>query len=480
MRWQRSTSFEDFFRDVHSYAPGKKMESMRSDLARVEVCDAAAPIQRCKHFTDGRDSRSAIEFIRDLTDQKISVSLARPVRSPPMAFPRASTALSRFTVLDLTRVRSGPTCVRQLADWGANVVKIDALLEDATAEQPGGPRRGSGFQKLHRNKRAMTLNLKDPRGLEVFRRLAEKADVVVENFRPDVKAKLGIDYESVRKINPRIVYGSISGFGQDGPYHKRPGFDQIAQGMGGLMSITGAPGEGPMRVGIPVADLTAGMFCAMGILTALLEREVSGEGQWVQTSLLQAQIFMLDFQASRWLMEQEVPTQAGNDHPTSIPTAVFKTSDGYINIATTGGRIWERCAEAIGAPDLPTRPEYATAPARSKNRDALNAEINALTEKKSTDVWVRELNAAGVPCGPIYSIDQVFGDAQVRHLGIAQDVPNAESRHIRLVGQPVTLSRTPSKMAARPPEFGEQTEEVLGEFGFSVDEIAKLRLARVV
>ena len=396
-----------------------------------------------------------------------------------MPNPRASQALARFTVLDLTRVRAGPTCVRQLADWGANVIKIDALLEDS-GEQLGGPRQGSDFQNLHRNKRAISLNLKKPEGLEVFRRLVEKADVVVENFRPDVKAKLGVDYESVRKINPRIVYGSISGFGQDGPYHKRPGFDQIAQGMGGLMSITGAPGEGPMRVGIPVADLTAGLFCAMGILTALLERDVSGEGQWVQTSLLQAQIFMLDFQASRWLMEQEVPKQVGNDHPTSIPTGVFKTSDGFINIATAGGKIWERCAEALGAPDLPKRPEYVTAPDRSKNRKALNAEINKLTEKKTTDTWVHELNAAGVPCGPIYSIDQMFDDEQVKHLGIAQDVPNAENRHIRLVGQPVKLSRTPSKMVAPPPEFGEQTEEVLAEFGFSAGEIAELRQAKVV
>ena len=397
-----------------------------------------------------------------------------------MPFPRASQALSRFTVLDLTRVRAGPTCVRQLADWGANVIKIDALLEDAGGEQLGGARRGSDFQNLHRNKRAMTLNLKDPRGLETFKRLAKKADVVVENFRPDVKAKLGIDYESLRQINPGIVYGSISGFGQDGPYHKRPGFDQIAQGMGGLMSITGAPGEGPMRVGIPVADLTAGLFCAMGILTALLERDVSGEGQWVQTSLLQAQIFMLDFQASRWLMEKDVAKQVGNDHPTSIPTGVFRTSDGYINIATAGGKIWERCAQALGAPDLPKRPEYATAPDRSKNRKALNAEINKLTEKKSTDIWVTELNAAGVPCGPIYSIDQMFDDEQVKHLGIAQDVPNTENRHIRLVGQPFKLSRTPSKMVAAPPEFGEQTEEVLAEFGFSAGEIAELRKAKVV
>jgi crotonobetainyl-CoA:carnitine CoA-transferase CaiB-like acyl-CoA transferase len=310
--------------------------------------------------------------------------------------------------------------------------------------------------------------------------MVEKADVVVENYRPDVKAKLGVDYESVRNVNPRIVYGSISGFGQDGPYQKRPGFDQIAQGMGGLMSITGAPGEGPMRVGIPVADLTAGLFCAMGILTALLEREVSGEGQWVQTSLLQAQIFMLDFQAARWLMDKEVAKQAGNDHPTSIPTGVFKTSDGYINIATTGGRIWERFAQTVGAPEFLTNPDYGTAPGRSKNRKALNAAINALTEKKSTESWVNEFNAAGVPCGPIYSIDQVFADEQVEHLKMAQDVPNDEDRHIRLVSQPVTLSRTPSKMVARPPNFGEQTDELLAEFGFGADEIADLRQRKVV
>ena len=397
-----------------------------------------------------------------------------------MLFPHASQALSRFTVLDLTRVRSGPTCVRQLADWGANVIKIDALTEDADGEQPGGPRHGSDFQNLHRNKRAIALNLKDERGLDVFKRLAAKADVVVENFRPDVKNKLGVDYASLRKINTRIVYGSISGFGQDGPYHKRPGFDQIAQGMGGLMSITGAPGGGPMRVGIPIADLAAGLLCALGILTALLERDVSGEGQWVQTSLLQAQIFMLDFQAARWLMEREVAGQAGNNHPTTIPTGVFKTMDGYINIATTGARIWERCAAAIGAPELITNPEYATAPDRSKNRDALNAEIERRTVTRATEAWVKELNEAGVPCGPIYTIDQMFEDAQVKHLGIAQDVPNAENRHMRLVGQPVTLSRTPSGMVARPPEFGEQTDEVLAEFGFDANEVAALKRAKVV
>jgi crotonobetainyl-CoA:carnitine CoA-transferase CaiB-like acyl-CoA transferase len=397
-----------------------------------------------------------------------------------MPFSKASQALQRFTVLDLTRVRAGPTAVRQLADWGANVIKIETPARMDTGDPAGGPRNGPDFQNLHRNKRSMTLNLKEKAGLAVLLRMVESADVVIENFRPDVKDRLGIDYASLRKINPRIVYASISGFGQDGPYRERPGFDQIAQGMGGLMSITGLPGQGPVRVGIPIADLTAGLLCATGIMVALLEREKSGKGQYVETSLLQAQIFMLDFQASRYLVKGEVAKQAGNNHPTSIPTGVFKTSDGYINIATTGGRIWERCAQAIGAPELLSNPDYATAPARSKNRDALNAEIGKLTEKKSTETWVRELNAAGVPCGPIYSIDQMFDDAQVKHLGIAQDVPNAEDRHIRLVGQPVTLSRTPSKMAVRPPEFGEQTEEVLAEFGFTADEIGALRQGKVV
>ena len=394
-----------------------------------------------------------------------------------MTFPRASSALSRFTVLDLTRIRSGPTAVRQLADWGANVIKIDAPTDLADSEQPGGPRHGPDFQNLHRNKRAMTLNLKDPKGLAVFKRLAAQADVIVENFRPDVKAKLGIDYASLRAINPRLVYASISGFGQDGPYAGRPGFDQIAQGMGGLMSITGEPGRGPMRAGIPVADLTAGLFCALGILTALLERDVSGEGQWVQTSLLQAQIFMLDFQAARWLMDGEVPQQAGNNHPTSIPTGVFTTKDGRINIATTGGRIWERFATAIDAPDLLDNPAYATIALRSQNRDALNAEIDRHLQARTTGEWVEVLNGAGVPCGPIYSIDQVFDDPQVQHLGMARPLPDGGNT---LVAQPVTLSRTPSSFAARPPLAGEQTDEVLAEFGFTDQDIAALRQGKVV
>ena len=397
-----------------------------------------------------------------------------------MPFPRASQALSRFTVLDLTRVRSGPTCVRELADWGANVIKIETPPHLEKGEAPGGPRANADFQNLHRNKRSITLDLKSSQGLAAFKRMVAKADVVVENFRPDVKTRLGIDYEQLKKINKRIVLASISGFGQDGPYRDRPGFDQIAQGMGGLMSITGQPGQGPMRVGIPVADLTAGMFCALGILVALLERETSGEGQWVATSLLQAQIFMLDFQAARWLQMKELAKQAGNNHPTSIPTGVFKTKDGHINIASTGQVMWERLCKAIEAPDLIDHPEFNTADLRSKNRGALNAEIETRTKEKLSAEWIDIFNKAGVPCGPIYSIDQMFDDPQVKHLAIAQNATRPNGEQQTFVGQPVTLSRTPSKIVAAPPNQGQHTDEVLKEFGFADGEIAELHKAKAV
>jgi crotonobetainyl-CoA:carnitine CoA-transferase CaiB-like acyl-CoA transferase len=397
-----------------------------------------------------------------------------------MPVPRASQALSRFTVLDLTRVRSGPTCVRQLADWGANVIKIETPQHLEKGEGPGGPRQGPDFQNLHRNKRSITLDLKSPQGIAAFRRMVAKADVVVENFRPDVKNRLGIDYESLKKINKGIVLASISGFGQDGPYRDRPGFDQIAQGMGGLMSITGLPGQGPVRVGIPIADLTAGLFCSIGILIALLERDSSGEGQWVSTSLLQAQIFMLDFQAARWLQAQEVPKQAGNNHPTTIPTGVFKTKDGYINIAAGGQVMWERVCQSIEAPELVDRPGFDSSGARSENRDAVNAEIEKRTVTKPSAEWITIFNKLGVPCGPINSIDQVFADPQVEHLGMAQNAKRPDGSDETFVGQPVTLSRTPSRIVVTPPEQGEHTDEVLKEFGFAADEIEELHRAKAV
>ena len=385
--------------------------------------------------------------------------------------------LARFKVLDLSRVRAGPTAVRHLADWGADVIKVESPDGDAGM---GGERHGPDFQNLQRNKRAMTLNLKSPEGVQILHRLVQSADVLVENFRPDVKFRLGIDYASLRPINPRLVYASISGFGQDGPYRERPGFDQIAQGMGGLMSITGLPGQGPVRVGIPVADLTAGIFCAMGIMVALLEREQSGEGQWVQSSLLAAQIVMLDFQAARWLIGHEVPGQAGNDHPTSIPTGVFPTADGYMNIGAAGEAIYRRFCAVLDAPELASDPAFATNADRSKNRARLNELIGAITRTQTTGEWIDRLNKAGVPCGPIYSIDQVFSDPQVQHLNITRHVQHAALGDVEVVGQAVELSRTPWSVRRATPEPGEHTDAILRELGYGDAEIAGLRERKVV
>ncbi len=388
-----------------------------------------------------------------------------------------SGPLARFKVIDLTRVRAGPTAVRQLADWGADVIKIESPEGDAGL---GGERHGPDFQNLHRNKRSLTLNLKAPEGLAVLKRLAAQADVVVENYRPDVKFRLGVDYESLKVVNPRLVYASISGFGQDGPYRDRPGFDQIAQGMGGLMSITGEPGRGPMRVGIPVADLTAGVFAAMGILIALLEREQSGEGQWVKSSLLGAQISMLDFQAARWTIGKEVPGQAGNNHPTSIPTGVFATADGYINIAAAGDDIFRRLCKALGAEHLQADPLFASGGDRSTNRDALNEAIEAITRGRTSAAWIEALNQAGVPSGPIYSMNEVFADPQVQHLGMTRVVPHQVLGDVEVIGQPIELSRTPWSIRSATPEPGEHTDSVLTELGYSAEEIARLHTGKVV
>ncbi len=392
----------------------------------------------------------------------------------------ASPALSRLRILDLSRVRAGPTCVKQFADFGADVIKIESPPGVDPNEGMGGPRDGPDMQNLHRNKRAMTLNLKLPEAREVLARLVKTADVVVENYRPDVKHRLGIDYESLEKLNPRIILASISGFGQDGPYQQRPGFDQIAQGMSGLMSVTGAPGQGPMRTGAAIADLAAGLFAALGIMTALLEREASGRGQWVQSSLLQSGIALMDFQAARYLMKGEVPPQVGNDHPTSMPTSAYTTADGYMNVAASGEGMWARLCEAIGRKDLLEAPQFKGGENRAENRDALNAILNESLSRRSSREWVEILNAAGVPCGPIYSVDQVFADPQVQHLGAAAEVEHPRLGRFRVLGQAVKLSRTAARVVAPTPEVGQHTDEILKELEYSDSEIRAMRERGVV
>jgi crotonobetainyl-CoA:carnitine CoA-transferase CaiB-like acyl-CoA transferase len=387
--------------------------------------------------------------------------------------------LSGIKVLDLTRARSGPTAVRQLADWGANVIKVE-IPPEADGSGMASNRDGFDFQNLHRNKRSLTLNLKSDAGREVFLRLAKDADVIVENFRPGVKHRLGLDYETVRAINPRIVYGSISGFGQEGPYSDRAGLDQIAQGLGGLMSVTGLPGQGPVRVGIPIADLSAGFNMALGLMVALFERERSGEGQWVQTSLLQAQIAMMDFQAARYLIDGEVPQQAGNNHPTGIPTGVFKTSDGLVNIQAGSANLFTRLCGAIDIEALLTDPRFDTSANRLANRDTLNPLIDEATVNFASAALIELLAEAGVPCGPINSVDQTFADPQVQTLNMTPTVEHPRRGTLKLVGQAIKMSRTPSHAHSPTPDAGQHSDEVLSEAGYSAEEIAGLRSGGVI
>ncbi|MCC7427862.1 MAG: CoA transferase [Alphaproteobacteria bacterium] len=386
--------------------------------------------------------------------------------------------LSRITVLDLTLARAGPTCVRHLADWGANIIRIEPPGE--AGEEISGKRDGFDFQNLHRNKKALTLNLKTPEGKAIFMELAKKADVIVENMRAAVKFRLGVDYESVKKVNKRIVYASISGFGQDGPYGLRAGVDQIAQGMGGLMSITGLPGQGPVRVGIPIADLTAGNLLALGTMIALFDREVTGEGRWVTTSLLEAQIFMLDFQASRWLMAGEVAPQAGNDHPTGIPTGVFPTSDGAINIAASSARLWDRFCDTIGKAEWKQKPEWKDQKGRSKDRKAINIAIGEVTKQKPASYWIELLEGAGVPCGPIYSIDQVFADPQVKHLKMARDYHHPKLGKTEVVGSAINLSGVSKEIRTPTPEAGQHNAEILKGLGYTDAQLAELKSKGII
>ena len=389
----------------------------------------------------------------------------------------APLPLSGIVLLDLTLARAGPTCVRHLADWGANVIRVEPPTP--SGEDVIGRRNGSDFQNLHRNKRTLQLDLKTERGHAIFMRLVERADILVENMRPQVKGRLKIGWDVVSKVNPRLVYGSISGFGQSGPYRERGGVDQIAQGLGGLMSVTGIPGQGPVRVGIPINDLCAGSFLALAITMALFDRTRTGKGRWVHTSLLESQIFMLDFQAARYLMKGEVAGQAGNDHPTGTPTGVFPTSDGHMNIAASATRLWLRLCDVLGKPEWKDKKEWATQIGRSKDRVALNRAIADVTRHKPAAHWWEAFETAGIPAGPINTIDKVFADPQVQHLEMGTPFTTPLYGPTRLVASPINFDGLQRNIRLPTPEPGEHTDEILGWLGYSADEMQALRAAGV-
>jgi crotonobetainyl-CoA:carnitine CoA-transferase CaiB-like acyl-CoA transferase len=407
----------------------------------------------------------------------------KPVEASGDADPRTQPArlpLSRFKVIDLTLARAGPSCVRTLADWGADVIRVEPPPSEGESSEVVGRRDGSDFQNLHRNKRAITLNLKTGQGREILLRLAEKADVIVENMRPGVTARLGVDFEAVRKRNPRIVYGSISGFGQYGPYSERPSIDQIAQGMSGIMSVTGIPGQGPLRVGVAVTDIMAGAFLAQGILIALLDREVSGEGRWVQTSLIESGLTLLDFQATRWLMDKKIPPQEGNNHPTNTPMGLFRTADSFINISATSNKNFRKFCELIDREKMAADPRFATSALRGRNKEALNELIAGSLRAKTSREWFEIMVAAGLPCGPVYSIKDAFADPQVRELRLARAVTHPRLGEIELVAQPCEMTGFDRAIRTATPELGEHNDEILASLGYQPEEIAKLKAAGAI
>ena len=388
--------------------------------------------------------------------------------------------LSRFKVLDLTLARAGPSCVRTLADWGADVIRVEPPPEAGEASEVVGRRDGSDFQNLHRNKRAITLNLKTDEGREVFMRLAEQADVIVENMRPSVAKRLGVDFESVRKRNPRIVYGSISGFGQYGPYTERPSIDQIAQGMTGIMSVTGFPGQGPLRVGVAVTDIMAGAFLAQGILIALLDREVSGDGRWVQTSLLEAGITLMDFQATRWTMDKKVPPQEGNNHPTNTPMGLFPTADGFLNLAATSNKNFVKFCRLIDREKMGADPRFASSGLRARNKEALNELIAAALRARTSREWLDIMVAEAIPCGPVYNVRDVFADPQVEELRIKRSVKHPRLGEIDLIAQPCEITGFDRALRSATPDLGQHNEEILQSLGYDAEEIEKLKAKRAI
>ncbi len=373
--------------------------------------------------------------------------------------------LAGIRVIDVTRARSGPTCVRQLADLGADVIQV--------ANPHQGDIGGSDAWNLHRGKRSILVDLARDAGRAVLFRLVARADVFVENYRPGVKHRLRIDPDTLLAHNPRLVYASISGFGQEGPYAERPGIDQIAQGMGGLMSVTGPPGSGPWRTGIAVSDTVSGTFLAEGILAALVARARTGRGQWVHTSLLETMVNLMDFQAVRWLNEGERPVQEGNGHPTFFGMNAYRTADGWVNVAMMGG--WPAFCAALDAPELADDERFADDAGRRSHRAALEDEVARRMATRTTGEWVTRFTEADMPTGPVYRVDEVFADEQVRTLGMTRTVPRPDgAADVEVLRTPLSFSDTPAAVRSGPPRAGAHGREILAEHGYSDTEAQAL------
>jgi len=394
-----------------------------------------------------------------------------------------SQVLKGIKVLDLTRALAGPYCTMLLADYGAEVIKVE-LPGTGDDTRGWGPPFVEGesayFMSINRNKKSLTLDMKNTKSKDILERMIKQSDIIVENFRPGAADRLGLGYEQVKKINPKIIYCSISGFGQDGPYRELPGFDQTLQGMGGMMSITGEPDGPPMKVGVAIADISGGMFAGFGIMLALFHREKTGKGQWVDTSLLDSQIAWLTYRAGEFFASGKLPEKVGSGHPMIVPYQAFKAKDEYINIAAGNDQLWKRFCKVINMENIMDDPKFVTNAKRVENRKELIAILSKIIETKTGAEWLKLLEDAGIPAGPIYTLDKLFSDPQVLHRKMVVELAHPKAGKIKVTGVPVKLSDAPGEITAPPPLLGQHNKEVLKDLGYSAEEIEKLIADKVV